>query len=84
LAAKASGRESEITFVGIDALPQEGQAYVSQGLLAASFEYPTGGKEAILTALDILKGKPVTKNITLASRVFEAKGPSAKASVAGQ
>jgi ribose transport system substrate-binding protein len=82
LAAKASGRENEIIFVGIDALPQEGQAYVSQGLLAASFEYPTGGTEAILTALDILNGKPVSKNITLGSRVFEAR--ATKALPAGQ
>ena len=83
LAAKASGRENEIIFVGIDALPQEGQAYVSQGLLAASFEYPTGGKEAILKAVDILNGKPVAKNITLASRVFEAEATSTKASAVG-
>lgn len=43
LAAKAAGRESEMKFVGIDALPQEGVAYVKQGILAASFQYPTGG-----------------------------------------
>ena len=43
LAAKAAGREKKIVFVGIDALPQEGQMYVKQGILAASFEYPTGG-----------------------------------------
>jgi ribose transport system substrate-binding protein len=73
LAAKAAGREKEIQFVGIDALPQEGQAYVSQGILAASFEYPTGGAEAIATALDILNGKEVPKEIKLSSRVFEAK-----------
>ena len=70
LAAKAAGREGKMLFVGIDALPQEGQAYVKQGILAASFEYPTGGKEAIETALDILKGKAVAKEITLPSRVF--------------
>jgi ribose transport system substrate-binding protein len=73
LAAKAAGREKEILFVGIDALPQEGQAYVNQGILAASFEYPTGGAEAIRVALDILNGKPVPKNIKLPSQVFEAK-----------
>ncbi len=83
LAAKAAGREKEIAFVGIDALPQEGQAYVNQGLLAASFEYPTGGAEAILMALDILTGKPVAKNIKLASRVFEGKTASAKPLPAG-
>jgi ribose transport system substrate-binding protein len=77
LAAKAAGREKEILFVGIDALPQEGQAYVNQGVLAASFEYPTGGAEAISVALDILKGKAVAKEIKLPSRVFEAKTDSA-------
>ncbi|RKY09057.1 MAG: hypothetical protein DRP56_03210 [Planctomycetota bacterium] len=70
LAALAAGREKDIKFVGIDALPQEGQAYVAQGILAASFEYPTGGKEAIETALEILSGQNVEKEITLDSRCF--------------
>lgn len=70
LAAKAAGREKQIIFVGIDGLPQEGQAYVRQGVLSASFEYPTGGKEAVETALAILEGKKVPKEITLRSRVF--------------
>jgi len=70
LAAKAAGREKGIKFVGIDALPHEGQMYVRQGILAASFEYPTGGKEAIESALQILTGKKVPKEITLPSRVF--------------
>ncbi len=70
LAAKAAGREKQITFVGIDGLPQEGQMYVKQGILSASFEYPTGGREAINTALDFLKGKKVRKEVTLPSRVF--------------
>ena len=76
LAAKAAGREKEILFVGIDALPQEGQAYVSQGILAASFEYPTGGAEAVGIALDILNKRPVPKTIELPSRVFESKSLS--------
>lgn len=70
LAAKAAVRERSITFVGIDALPQEGQMYVKQGILSASFEYPTGGKEAIEKTLEILKGKKVPKEITLPSRIF--------------
>ena len=73
LAAKAVGREKEIKFVGIDGLAQEGQIYVKQGILQASFEYPTGGKEAISTALDILNGRAVPKEITLASRIFTAE-----------
>jgi ribose transport system substrate-binding protein len=70
LAAKAAGREQEMVFVGIDALPQEGQAYVRQGILGASFEYPTGGREAIETALKILSGEQTAKEITLRSRVY--------------
>ena len=70
LAAKAAAREKDIVFVGIDGLPHEGQIYVRQGVLGASFEYPTGGKEAVETALAILNGRQVPKEITLASRVF--------------
>ena len=71
LAAKAAGREKEMKFVGIDALPQEGVAYVHQGILDATFQYPTGGAEAIENALKILQGQEVPKEITLGSRVFD-------------
>ncbi len=71
LAAKAAGREKEMLFVGIDALPQEGVAYVQQGILSATFQYPTGGAEAIETALKVLQGEAVPKKITLGSRVFD-------------
>lgn len=70
LAALAAGREKEIHFVGIDGLPHEGQVYVRQRILVASFEYPTGGREAIETALKILAGQAVPKEITLSSKVF--------------
>lgn len=70
LAARAAGREKEMIFVGIDGLPHEGQMYVRQGILSASFEYPTGGREAIETAVKILRGEKVPKEITLPSRVF--------------
>lgn len=70
LAAKAAGRDG-ITFVGIDALPQEGVAYVKQGILDATFRYPTGGAEAIDTALKILHGETVPKKIVLGTRLFD-------------
>jgi ribose transport system substrate-binding protein len=70
LAAKAVGREDEILFVGIDALPHEGRAYVTQGILDACFEYPTGGSEAIDAALKILKGETVAREMVVPSRVF--------------
>jgi len=70
LAAKAAGREKEMIFVGIDALPHEGQMYVRQGILEASFEYPTGGREAILLALEIFQRQQVPKEVVLTSRYF--------------
>jgi ribose transport system substrate-binding protein len=70
LAAKAAGCEKSMKFVGIDALPHEGQMYVRQGILCASFEYPTAGKEAIELALKILNGEKVPKEVTLPSRVY--------------
>jgi ribose transport system substrate-binding protein len=70
LAAKAAGRDG-IMFVGIDGLPQEGIAYVKQGILDATFRYPTGGAEAIDTALKIFKGETVPKKIVLGTRSFD-------------
>jgi ribose transport system substrate-binding protein len=72
LAARAAGREEEMLFVGIDALPHEGQQYVAQGILDATFLYPTGGAEAIATALAILNGEQVPKQIVLGTRLFTA------------
>ena len=57
-------------FVGIDALPHEGQQYVVQEIMDATFLYPTGGAEAIDVALDILSGREVPKHITLGTRLF--------------
>jgi ribose transport system substrate-binding protein len=71
LAAKQAGREKEMIFVGIDALPQEGVAYVKEGILDATFQYPTGGAEAIDTALKILAGEKVPRKVTLGSRLFD-------------
>lgn len=67
---EGKGRENTIKFIGIDSLPHEGVRYVKDGLLTATFQYPTGGKEAIDTALRILKGEAVEKSITLGTRVF--------------
>jgi len=64
------GRERTIKFVGIDSLPTEGIKYVRDGILSATFEYPTGGREAIDVALKILKDEKAPKNITLGTRIF--------------
>jgi ribose transport system substrate-binding protein len=67
---EGKGREKQIKFVGIDGLPNEGVNYVKQGVLTATFQYPTCGEEAIDTALKILKGEKVEKNITLGTKLF--------------
>lgn len=67
---EGKGREKSIRFVGIDALPHEGVRYVREGILSATFQYPTGGPEAIETAIRILKGEEVEKNITLGTKIY--------------
>lgn len=70
LAAKEAGREKEIKFVGIDALGHEGVRYVKQGILDATFAYPTGGAEAIEAAGKILTGEKVEKKLVLGTRIY--------------
>lgn len=70
LAAKEAGRHESMKFIGIDALPHEGVAYVKRGILHATFAYPTGGAEAVENALKILAGEKVEKEITLGTRLF--------------
>ena len=70
LAAKAADRAKGLKFVGIDALPHEGVQYVKKGILDATFLYPTGGSEAIETALKILGGEKVPKKIVLGTKIF--------------
>lgn len=67
---EGKGREKSIKFIGIDALPTEGVGYVKAGVLTATFQYPTGGAEAIDTALKIVAKQSVEKNITLGTRIF--------------
>ena len=69
LAAKAKGRDKEMKFIGIDGLPglDGGRQAVADGKLAATFVYPTGGKQAVEIADSILRGKPVPHRITLST-----------------
>ncbi|WP_192579625.1 substrate-binding domain-containing protein [Micromonospora sp. AMSO31t] len=72
LAAKAAGKETAIKFTGIDALPvpSGGIKAVEQGRLQATFQYPTGGREAIDLAKKILVdcAKDVPKTTTLGTQ----------------
>lgn len=63
-----------IKVLGIDALPGNGGGLqmVSAGTLDASMVYPTGGKEAIMTAFRILNKEPFTRETILQSLVIDS------------
>jgi ribose transport system substrate-binding protein len=65
LAAKDVGREKEMKFIGIDALPAEGATWVKKGELTATFLYATPGAEGLRQAIKFLNGEKVDKTITL-------------------
>jgi len=78
--AEGKGREETIKFIGIDALPHEGVAYVRKGILTASFEYPNGAKEGIDLALKIL----ALAGEALKQPPGEARAAAVKAALAGK
>ena len=65
LAAKDAGRENDIIFIGVDALPEEGVTWVSKGELTATFLYPTPGAEGLRQALKYLEGQDVPKSVVM-------------------
>jgi ribose transport system substrate-binding protein len=81
LAAKAKGRDGEMKFIGIDALPglDGGRQAVADGKLDATFVYPTGGREAVDLAARILKGGTVPHRVVLKTEKImrtSSAGPS--------
>ncbi len=64
-AAKQVGREGEMIIIGIDAVQTEAIKAVMDGKLYATYFYPTCGKQAIETALKILNGEEVDREIEL-------------------
>jgi len=66
--------EHSIDIVGVDALPGEnnGLDQVANGVLNASMLYPTGGKEAIRTALAILNKQPYQRENILNTMVINS------------
>lgn len=67
-----ANKVDDMFFVGVDALPTLGMEKVNEGILQASFLYPTGGDKAIELALNILSDQPYDKNNELASSVIDA------------
>ena len=68
-AAKKRGLEKKMIFVGIDALPTKdgGIEQVMNGVLTASYIYPTRGDLLMKLAMSILEGKPYDKENLLKS-----------------
>lgn len=69
-AAKDAGREKEMVFIGVDALPHEGVEAVKNGILDATFEYPNGAALAVETAVKINRGETVSKRVVLGTRLY--------------
>lgn len=77
LAAKDAGREKEIKFIGIDALPGEGVTWVKNGELTATFLYATPGAEGLRQAIKLLNGEKVEKTITLPTEKITTENAAA-------
>ncbi len=71
--ARNLGIENNIKIIGVDGLngPNGGIQLVKDGMLAATILYPTGGDEAIKTALGLLNNEDVPKNIILNTTVID-------------
>lgn len=74
-AAQEHQCETKMKFIGVDALPGKnyGLDLVMQGILDASFIYPTGGDKVIRLAMDILGGLPYNKDNELSSALVDNK-----------
>jgi len=62
--ARGRGREEELLVVGIDALPSAIKL-VNEGRQAATFLYPSPGKDAVYALQAILNGEPCMKQVLL-------------------
>ena len=71
-ALKKQKAEAGVKIIGVDALPGNGQQLVSNNILTASMLYPTGGKEAIRTALAILNKEHFEKENILQTVVIDS------------
>ena len=68
-----AGREKEMIFVGIDALPGKGNGLelVLDSVLDATFIYPTNGDKVLQLAMDILEKKPYPKETVMNTAVVD-------------
>lgn len=74
LSAWRKNKNSDIAFIGIDALPgrEYGVDQVLKGILDATFIYPTGGDVIIQTAMSILQNQPFQRENLLSTALVDA------------
>lgn len=72
-AARKAGREKEMIFVGIDALPGKGNGLelVLDSVLNATFIYPTNGDKVLQLAMNILETKPYPRETIMNTAVVD-------------
>ncbi len=61
----AARKKMKVKVIGIDAAPEIGIRAVADGVIDATFLYPTDGYGLIRTALDILEGRPYQRDTRL-------------------
>jgi signal transduction histidine kinase/AraC-like DNA-binding protein len=73
-ACKSLGLDKAIKIIGVDGLAgaNGGIDLVDRGIIKATILYPTGGGEAIQTAVNILESKPYQKQNRLATTVIDS------------
>ena len=71
---KKLGIADKVFIIGVDGLAggNGGIDLVEKGFLKATILYPTGGKEAIQTALNILQNKPYQKETELVTTIIDS------------
>ena len=73
LSARQQQLEKEMLFVGIDALPgkEYGVEQIINGVLDATFIYPTGGDKVVQVAVDILEKRPYERDTKLSTALVD-------------
>ncbi len=73
LSARQQQLEKEMLFVGIDALPgkEYGVEQIINGVLDATFIYPTEGDKVVQVAMDILEKRPYERDTKLSTALVD-------------
>ena len=73
LSARQQQLDKEMLFVGIDALPgkEYGVEQIINGVLDATFIYPTGGDKIVQVAMDILEKRPYERDTKLSTALVD-------------